>query len=326
MSPQSALNANRASFVATRKKSERRVSMSNSELTQAANAAFSLHKRLDSDLEQTNTTVNPLNDVDSSSTCRIQPRKRKVSLESVPAEDKDRFSADFLSGIFDDLAKAQSMEGSDHNDTPTPHTDGSTTSRKKPRRCMSRSMSYFSVHNAQNNAMDGRARSTPSDSDSMKPPSPNDCAASFQGTEVTEDLASNPTSDCATCNNAAAIVDQVFSSGLIFPNLPVSISDSSCSSNNLTQTSVQAVQVLEKPQLIEGEMQDKKDGYGWFVEMDDEGTSGFTLDTNAVGSSSSQKDLAFVAATAPKQDVNYEDEVQWAKAADTVDDVLGDFF
>ena len=35
--------------------------------------------------------------------------------------------------------------------------------------------------------------------------------------------------------------------------------------------------------------------------------------------------LAFQAHTAPKAS-NHDAEVEWAKAADTVDDVLGDFF
>ena len=40
---------------------------------------------------------------------------------------------------------------------------------------------------------------------------------------------------------------------------------------------------------------------------------------------SSSTTLAFSAATAPNA-VSHDAEVEWAKAADTVDDVLGDFF
>ena len=39
----------------------------------------------------------------------------------------------------------------------------------------------------------------------------------------------------------------------------------------------------------------------------------------------SSNDLAFLAPTAPLA-CNHDEEVEWAKAADTVDDVLGDFF
>jgi hypothetical protein len=42
-------------------------------------------------------------------------------------------------------------------------------------------------------------------------------------------------------------------------------------------------------------------------------------------STASTDDLAFKAPTAPKA-TNYDAELEWAKAADTVDDVLGDFF
>jgi len=330
MSPQSALNATKASFVATRKKNERRVSMSNSELTQAANTAFSLHKRLDSYFEHNNTAKNPLNEA-SDTKYRIQYRKRKVSLESVP--DEDRFSADFLSGIFDDLAKAETVQGIDSD---TLHMDSSEISRKKQKRTLSRSVSYFSVHNAQGNMKDDISKSIRTIRNEQKELSKNDLVPSFiksssiegqifeTNTYDGDDMRHDTVHDTVPCNDAAAIVDQVFSSGLIFPNLPVSISNSSCSSNNLTRTSVEPIQVNENHQSIEGD-QDKREVYGWFVEMDDE-ISTALLDTKIVPSSSGQKDLAFVAATAPKQDVNNDHEVQWAKAADTVDDVLGDFF
>lgn len=55
-----------------------------------------------------------------------------------------------------------------------------------------------------------------------------------------------------------------------------------------------------------------KSSYGWFVELEDDD------DEN--------EDLAFTAVTAPKKNVDLDNEVDWACAADTVDDVLGDFF
>jgi len=53
--------------------------------------------------------------------------------------------------------------------------------------------------------------------------------------------------------------------------------------------------------------------YGWFVELEDD------ADDN-------DKDLAFKELTAPKKNIDLDNEVDWACAADTVDDVLGDFF
>lgn len=54
-----------------------------------------------------------------------------------------------------------------------------------------------------------------------------------------------------------------------------------------------------------------KSSYGWFVELEED-------DRN--------EELAFTAVTAPKKNVDLDNEVDWACAADTVDDVLGDFF
>jgi hypothetical protein len=65
----------------------------------------------------------------------------------------------------------------------------------------------------------------------------------------------------------------------------------------------------------------EKNPYGWFVEIDDD-CSEHAVDAYI---SSANKSLAFVAPTAPKAD-NHDAEVEWAKAADTIDDVLGDFF
>ena len=67
-----------------------------------------------------------------------------------------------------------------------------------------------------------------------------------------------------------------------------------------------------------------KDSYGWFVEMEDEPQEEPSI-VDAYGHSSSATSLAFLAPTAPLAD-NHDAEVEWAKAADTVDDVLGDFF
>ena len=98
-----------------------------------------------------------------------------------------------------------------------------------------------------------------------------------------------------------------------FPHLPPAVSVSSC--NTLTR-------VLSDLQdnAIEPE---GKDSYGWFIEMDNAEEEKETVDPYT--KSSSSNNLAFVAATAPSVG-NHDAEVEWAKAADTVDSVLGDFF
>lgn len=99
--------------------------------------------------------------------------------------------------------------------------------------------------------------------------------------------------------------------GPAFPHLPATISASSC--NTLTRN-------LSDLQSSLAENSDK-DSYGWFVEMDGE----YNHETTPAPESVNTNDLAFKAPTAPKAS-NYDAELEWAKAADTVDDVLGDFF
>jgi hypothetical protein len=118
---------------------------------------------------------------------------------------------------------------------------------------------------------------------------------------------------------------------LAFPNLPHAVSSSSC--NTLTRN-------LSDLQTSLTETRDgaKDEAYGWFVAVDDLAGGPIdpyrsAVDPYAKGTSSAiggacattVADLAFVAPTAPLA-VNQDDEVEWAKAADMVDDVLGDFF
>lgn len=152
----------------------------------------------------------------------------------------------------------------------------------------------------------------------------------IQGDPRIRPMSSDATLDTDTINN---LVDKVLIESLVFPSLPPTVSESSCSSNNLTQTSVQAAQVHETTPTtpIEGEMHDTKDTYGWFVDMDlqeDEDRADVILaaqETVKAGAGADD-DLSFKAFTAPKKTTELDQEVEWAKAADTVDDVLGDFF
>jgi len=99
---------------------------------------------------------------------------------------------------------------------------------------------------------------------------------------------------------------------------------------------VQAAQVLETPTLtsVEGsEHHDdhEKEAYGWFVDMDEEdvqrrflAVAAATENCRAIADPP-QAGLTF-AASGPKKTVKLDSEVEWAKAADTVDDVLGACF
>lgn len=65
--------------------------------------------------------------------------------------------------------------------------------------------------------------------------------------------------------------------------------------------------------------------YGWFVELDENDNEEAAYAAENCYKTSAGCELAFRAPTAPKRS-HYEDQVEWAYAADTVDDVLGDFF
>ena len=99
-----------------------------------------------------------------------------------------------------------------------------------------------------------------------------------------------------------------------FPHLPAAVSVSSC--NTLTR-------VLSDLQSSSPE-HDGKDSYGWFIEMDNTEEKD-PVDPYNMSAVSGSGNLAFVASTAPSAG-NHDAEVEWAKAADTVDSVLGDFF
>jgi hypothetical protein len=131
----------------------------------------------------------------------------------------------------------------------------------------------------------------------------------------------------------------VFEAGaLAFPDLPNAVSTSSC--NTLTRN-------LSDLQTSFTETHDGKEAYGWFVAVDEDLADPKSIRRGRLGDSAdphrpmvhphngpssaaaivvaTASDLAFVAPTAPHA-TNQDDEVEWAKAADMVDDVLGDFF
>lgn len=106
----------------------------------------------------------------------------------------------------------------------------------------------------------------------------------------------------------------------------------------LTQTSVQAAQVETYSNLntfVGGSEHEHKDVYGWFVEMDEEAlqdrfqaVEDASENCKAIANPDLQESLTFAAAPTEqdqvKRSVELDSEVEWAKAADTVDDVLGE--
>lgn len=207
---------------------------------------------------------------------RFNLRKRNASQDREPSVLPSVNSA-FLSGLFADVAQVQMDKSEPPVSRPV----------KKSRVTMTRSISR-------------NARSYKNLGDVLK--SPTGVEHFFNGPKAT-------LSKEDSLHFQLSCVSDSFNAGkLAFPQLPASVSNSSC--NTLTRN-------LSDLQSSLSEAQDKET-YGWFVDVD--GESRETADPYANSSS-----LAFVAHTAPNA-TNQDDEVEWAKAADTVDDVLGDFF
>ena len=75
------------------------------------------------------------------------------------------------------------------------------------------------------------------------------------------------------------------------------------------------------------EEKSQQDDFGWFVDTDDQDEHGVRAYVSEDFGGKADVPLAFSAATAPRVDTrDLQAEVDWAQAADTVDEVLGDFF
>jgi len=315
----------------------RRISLSVSELAGAAHtaySAYSAHSRLDlSNDYDASTNFFQENSLDQGGICL---KKRKASDEVSPFS----INADFLSGIFEDIAIANGNSQPTESEVPELTIDDQSFSRKKSRISTTRSMSrcpksFACLHSISEDSIQVSVRqpdlslsstaSTVSNSDNQL--CTLDSLLKNTGQANILDFTSQ-SSENTEASNAASIVDTIFNMDLpLFPNLPASISNSSNSSNNLTQTSVQAASEPDTPQNhIEGkEMNDEaKDSYGWFIETEDD-VAADAVSPLTMLQQAQHKDIAFKVAAAPKSE-NYDAELEWARAADTVDDVLADFF
>jgi hypothetical protein len=363
-----------------------KVNMSISELTQATDVSFSLHKRLDCDceVESYSMSSSPKNPLCSSSSSSLSPSclKRRVSVDGNSSSEEEEYSQfsgetflrDFLSGIFDDIAQIQVSDPDDDLDKVTTRSSSSSSSamhdnngpiRKKLK--LSHSRSLKSMHcltnlspELQNTRIYVSPASSPRQCSFLSPKSNSNSNASSGSCLVTSSSTSSTASVVVSTSQAApsstlcdSLLTTMCPSGLSFPSLPTAVSDSYCSSTDtLTQTSVPAVQVcestaLDRPTinnnttnqqstlvhqyLVLSSLIEPKESYGWFVDMDEDEeilqrSSAISNATESCRMMDRPLDLSFIAATAPKRNVEHDEEVEWAKAADTVDDVLGDFF
>ncbi|CAJ1929242.1 unnamed protein product [Cylindrotheca closterium] len=259
----------------------------------------------------------------------LKKRTIRKSLDDVKISS---YNSDFLSGLFADVAKITEMadSGSTKRSCPEPATTVAEQNTnlesptKKRRTLLSSSVSRCncSSYNLSDLATSHSTKAVIEESREVFLPSPTQPRFLANSIErnplatVTQsgrqdslayqlDCVSGPECPKLSTENAAVVA---------FPNLPATVSDSSCAAG-LTRGS----------QIKQGsspEKQPYKESFGWFVDLDDhQRNEGHTVSSYSVFC----PDLAFQAPTAPNATHN-DAAVQWAKAADTVDDVLGDFF
>ena len=214
----------------------------------------------------------------------------------------------FLSGLFADIAEANRIQNDLRIDqVPNP--------RKKSRISMTRSISrceksFANLHMVGDkvnriNPVSGET------AESSSTPIERDNSLTYQLHCVSS--ASSNESDTLRVTNFGLVA---------FPHLPATISNSSC--DHLAKLTRR-----HSDQLMSDSETDPKESYGWFVNFDEDDECILPLTYAAripFSSSSSICDLAFSTSIAPKRSSQHDAEVAWARAADTVDDVLGDFF
>lgn len=256
---------------------------------------------------------------------RVSLRKRKATQsknEGAPSSCLPSVDSAFLGGLFADVAEIQRTDedssSTSTKDLPSVTAQMSVPQEESPTK-KSRSSLTRAISRCPKSFKNLGEAFFPSCSN-LSPVSVADGLTS----QITPE--SSPTSSARSTVGSCARVPEISSSStgmqgsLSFPHLPPAVSVSSC---NSTVTRANSADL----QSSNTETEDKE-CYGWFVEMDnnDSAQSAHMAAMNPYEqSSSANSGLAFVAHTAPEAD-NHDAEVEWAKAADTVDDVLGDFF
>ena len=240
----------------------------------------------------------------------VNSGRSKMNLHSV--------NSAFLSGLFADVAKVQGDIVSENppqdltaQEPADPRLD-QTLPFKKTRVSMTKSMSYYGK--SMMNLRDALVKELLSTdmTDAPSTTSPLVTAPDSPSLERKDSLLYQLSCVSSSRSNGSSIKANFEATLIAFPHLPATVSASSCNTLTRNLSDLQSF-TTEKPQ---------KESYGWFVEMDEEETP---LVKDPYATTTKSAELAFQAPTAPKA-TNDDAEVEWAKAADTVDDVLGDFF
>lgn len=257
--------------------------------------------------------------------------KKRAIRNSLDDVNISSYNSDFLSGIFADVAKITEMAGSGAAKRSLPFCETANPNvehpsheapMKKQRTLLSSSMSRckYSSYNLSQLGTNFSPKVVIEESNQAIASSPQPLLVSSSHEEPLQtatqnaredslafqlDCVAGPESSKLSTDKAAVVA---------FPNLPATVSDSSCSAGLTRGSQIKHGSSPEKQQ--------HKESFGWFVDLDDnQNHEGLTISSYSATCS----DLAFQAPTAPHATHN-DAEVQWAKAADTVDDVLGDFF
>lgn len=256
--------------------------------------------------------------------------KKRTIRSSLDDVNISSYNSDFLSGLFADVAKITEMadSGSVKRSRPEPPTAMAEQTTihesppKKQRTLLSSSMSRckYSSYNLSDLVPSHSPKPVIEASRQAVAPTPqrDSLSISFENPLQTETQSTRQDSlafqlDCVAGPECPKVLTDT-AAVVAFPNLPATVSDSSCTAG-LTRGSL--IKQGSSP-----EKQQHKESFGWFVDLDDhQNHKGQTVSSYSV----SCPDLAFQAPTAPHASHN-DAAVQWAKAADTVDDVLGDFF
>jgi len=264
------------------------------------NVQYALHKIECESGDPTNSYTNPL---ERHSSHRLQRKRILETSSSSSSSPKNinqpflsSYGSAFLSGIFADIAQASvdddpqqsTVSKSDEPHPKKARSQASTSLGRQPKSCKALANQFDGTSGEEEKAALSPASAVVS-------PRPKNSALKIQlfNDQVRE------------------LQDMAFPS---LPNIPAAISSGSCT----TLSSAVASRNVD-----EGEQGDSP-SYGWFVSIDGDAYSG---DNSLVSSPgflpNTRPDLAFKAVANPStQDM----EVQQALAADTVDDVLGDFF
>eukprot|EP00536_Pseudo-nitzschia_multiseries_P002172 jgi/Psemu1/283531/fgenesh1_pg.29_\ len=304
---------------------------------------------------------------------RFTLRKKRTyndrSTNEAASANLSSFNSDFLSGLFADVAKANVLnELSIELPSPSPEQSPSSTtetcvdmnsythvvpdSTSSPRPVKKSRLSIQCSRASCMNLLSFQNRSSHANASGALSPKGIDEISSFESETKTKkhnslayqleslqeesfqekESASRSLTHASPSKNRKKIMKDA--AACAFPNLPSTVSDSSCESNNVTSTGL----TRERCLIQHGSAPENaaacasscsKESFGWFVDLDDNDERNAEDSDLCVMSDTipSPQDLAFQAPTAPKRPNNdVQEQMEQAYAADTIDSVLGDLF